>query len=601
MITFRILLTLTLLFSLRAEEQQEESPLQVTAAAESFYEGQGFELRVTALAKQPPEAPEVSASADFFIQFIGETMASQGESKLFLYRYRLIPTRDGVLPLPVVQIRIEAELHISEPEAIRVLSAISSDELKLEVAVDRTECFAGQALVLSCTWYSALPLGNIRALYISAPILSDPAWRVLIPESERGLSGKNTIGLPVEGQRIIARVRACTLDDKPFQAITFKRLLIPLRHGTISIPPVRLLCSHIQGRHKQAGAYPSYFDNDFFHAVDANQNYSRLSARSTPISLKVAPVPGEGRPVGFSGVLGPCALDLSVTEQRLTLGDPVEVILSLTNHPHPEALQLPPLTRIADFATDFIVPEEIGHGRISEGARVWRFLAVPRRTAVTQLPAVSLSIFDPDQQQYREIGSEPISIVVLPDGDRHALEIPGETAAARERNEAGLWHNLRPADAGWRAHGARLLLFLLPVWLLLPLLAFLLSRSPARLALLRKTDPEAARRATALKVLRLALKRLPSSERDCYLRQAVGTYFSAYFGGLPGALTCADIERGLQARGIIPGESLCGMLRQIYHDADIARFGPESRAAEPSLSITKLRSEFRRLDRQWSA
>lgn len=593
----RVLLFLPFISLLYAD--QPASPLEVTAAAESFYEGQGFELRVTALAAQPPHAPELLPSPDFFVHFIGETIASQSKDTLYLYRYRLIPRREGVLTLPPVHITLGGQLHTSEPEAIRVLTANSSDDLRLDVALDRTECVAGQALVLTCTWYTGLPLSSIRALDISAPILSDPAWRVLIPESERGLSGKDTIGLPVEGQRIIARVRPCILDTRPFKAITFKRLLIPLRHGTLRLPAVRLLCSHIPGNPTRTNAYPSYFDNDFFHAVGANQKYQRLGARSSPIELSVSPLPEQNRPLNFSGIIGPCALTLTVEENQVMLGDPLEVTLTLEGHPHPESLTLPPLQQIADFATDFVVPDEIGRGRIVRAARVWRFLAVPRRTAVTQLPGIALSIFEPGEQAYRTIRSNPAPIVVLPDGDRHMLARSNQESPRRERNEAGLWHNLRPQDAGWHAHAARFLLQSLPLWLLAPVLAFLLGRRPARLARLRRSDPAAARRATALPEFLSALKRLTPQAKS-QLRTAVSTYFSAYLGGRPGALTYLDIERGLDDRGIVASHALRTLLRQIYHDADIARFGPGSKPDECPLSFRTLRTELKRLDQEWS-
>ena len=333
--------------SLLAFTAWAEPEIKVSIEAETFYEGQGFEMVVTALAEQPPAEVELAYTDVFYAQTLKEGIAEQGDQRLYLYRYRLIPRRDGALRIPPVEMMINGEFHSTTSEVIRVQAAQTTDELRLETFVERTTCFAGEALLFTCIWYSALPLGEIKAMDISAPVLSDPSWRVLIPQSERALKGDGTIGLPVEGQRIICRVSDVDLNGKPFKAVTFKRILVPLREGRLMIPPVRMLCSHMQGGRRQGTAYPSYFDNNFFHAVEGGGNYVRYGLRSNALELQVNPLPEAGRPPEFSGLVGTMDLNVALEPKHLTLGEPTQITLTLKGHAHPESINLPSLKSMA--------------------------------------------------------------------------------------------------------------------------------------------------------------------------------------------------------------------------------------------------------------
>jgi len=582
-----------------------EPNIKLSIESETFYEGQGFEMQVTVLADQPPNDVIIGKSNDFYTQVLQEAIAESNGQRLYVYRYRLIPRKEGVADIPIVSMSIGETDYATESQLISVQTAQKTDKIRLEMNFDRTECFAGEALMLTCTWYTSLPLYDIKALDISAPFLSDPAWKVLTPKSERDLSGNKTIGLPVEGQRIICRIRDVNINKETFKAVTFKRLLIPLREGRLMVEPLRLLCSHVfmkSGR--KSAAYPSYFDNDFFHAIDGGEQYRRYGAQSEPHKIVVKPLPENGRPIDFSGVVGDCTLNVTLDPIRLKLGEPVRVTMSLKDHKHPESLILPDLMTLADLDHLFVIQENIGRGTVENAERIYRFLAVPRRTTVREFPKLSLSLFSPENGLYTNIESRAISIAVSPDGKQTELVIEGDRDGSLQRNAEGLWHNLRSDEAEATVYLAWVLIWSLPLWIFLPPLAFVLCIRPARLALLKRNDPQAAQRMMAFgqlkKSIGYALKLPPNLQQE-HIRYAVSHYFSVYLGLRAGAMTFVDIEKGIQAYGLELSPNLQNGLQKLFHHADVARFDKETTGAVYDCTIKSLLSELGSLEKGFSA
>jgi hypothetical protein len=94
------------------------------------------------------------------------------------------------------------------------------------------------------------------------------------------------------------------------------------------LPSATLLCSYSEPRSaKFKGArYPGYFNNDFFDE-DVSGEYQRFLIRSSPLTLRVQPLPENGRPADFHGIIGKFRAEATVDPTSIGVGQPVTLTL----------------------------------------------------------------------------------------------------------------------------------------------------------------------------------------------------------------------------------------------------------------------------------
>jgi len=110
-----------------------EPNIKLSIESETFYEGQGFEMQVTVLADQPPNDVIIGKSNDFYTQVLQEAIAESNGQRLYVYRYRLIPRKEGVADIPIVSMSIGETDYATESQLISVQTAQKTDKIRLEM------------------------------------------------------------------------------------------------------------------------------------------------------------------------------------------------------------------------------------------------------------------------------------------------------------------------------------------------------------------------------------------------------------------------------------------------------------------------------------
>jgi hypothetical protein len=574
--------------------------LDTAVDARQFFVGDGFVWTLTVSGAKQVEAPETPATPDFFSHALEPQILEQGTNQTFIYRYRLIPRRAGLLPLPPVTVTADGQELNPPPQVLTVGEPQTTNALRLEVSLDHPQVYAGQPLVLTFKLLSALPLASLKALDIQLPLLYQPDFDVIVPLAERRAGGQpGTIGLPVEGQRVIGTLSQLKINDTTFAVITFRRILVPHRAGTFSFAPARLLGSYLppaaNGRNASP-QYPSYFDNDFFADTDAEDKFVRYGAQSEPLTLRVQPLPETNRPPNFSGIVGHGQMTDTVQPQTLTIGDPVTLTVRLQGFAYPEAVALPPVARLADFAGQFLVPADQSPSHVESNEVVCVQSLRPLRTAVTQVPALQVVVFNPDTAQYETLATPPIPLRIRPDGDLTAIQLGADASASRSVNPSGIWNNLPPDAVDPLTRAGRWTKLSLPAWLLLPPVVFFALAGAARRHRLKQSDPARWRKLTAFAELRRALRRAGNSEAQ---RAAVATYLATRLDIREAALSEREVLRALQRQRIEADAETRACLRELFHDADRARFGGGKNAAVTPPEPRRLLATLEKLERRF--
>jgi hypothetical protein len=369
----------------------------------------------------------------------------------------------------------------------------------------------------------------------------------------------------VEGQRYIAeRVRTA---------------LFPTGEGeyTIGEAVLQTAVEDRASRHRQDPF--DIFNSDPFGFFRSGREV-RLATE--PITVRVRPLPEEGKPAGFSGAVGRFHLKASADRQALKAGEPVTLRVTLGGEGNTKVVPAPDLVSFDDFK---IYESESTESTLVQGDKIvgtktWEYVLVPTSGGEVQIPAVRMSAFDPSAETYTMLATEPIPLQVEATDLDQALALGGDMQIAKERVR------LRQRDIRWvkplpvrlRSEGgapwAR-------PWFLaahvVPLVAVAGSAALRRHREKLRSDVRYARRRQAA---RAATKRLAASQ-EALRRGDVEAFYAELSGGLRGYvadrlhLAAANLEEGEVRSGLgragVPDE-VTDELFELLGVCDSARF-----------------------------
>lgn len=562
-----------------------------------FFAGDGIVWTLVVSGARQVDEPDFGSSPDFFSRALEPQILEKDSKRTFIYRYQLVPRRAGLLPLPSIAITADGEDLSPEERVLNVADPQSTDALRLELSLDQNDVYVGQAVGVTFKLLTTLRLTSLNAMDLRLPLLYSPDCDVITPVSERRAGGQEgTIGLPVEGQRIIGTLSELKINEDSFTVITFRRILVPRQSGELEFSAARLLCSYLtnsQGGKGNTPRYPSYFNNDFFQDIDGNTPYVRYSAQSKPLTLSVRPLPDANRPANYSGIVGHGKMQIEADPQTLVIGDPVTLTLKLRDFEMPEALRLPPLADLADFTSQFQLPETQASPRHTAEESTYVNSIRPLRTAITQIPALKLVIFNPDSAAYETLASEPIPLRVRPDGNITSINLGPDSPSSLTVNPQGIWNNLPANAVDPLTKVGRLLKMTAPVWLIVPPVLFLALAGVARKHRLKRTNPERWRQVTAFSKLRKSL----GGARDARAqRAAVATYLATRLGIREAALSEREVLRSLASRDIRVSDETTACLHEIFLRADLEHFGRDPGKPTSKLDAARLLTALKSLE-----
>jgi hypothetical protein len=154
------------------------------------------------------------------------------------------------------------------------------------------------------------------------------------------------------------------------------------------------------------------------------------------VRLDVEPLPEAGRPKDFGGLVGPLLLHLTVTPERVALGQSVRVALLARGTGNLWLLDAPFAASAFPGAQVFEKPPELALER-GRALYVRQHLAldlVPRAAGRLTIPALRVPYFDPERHAYRVAETQEVAVMVeerLP-----ASAPPSQATHAPARSEA---------------------------------------------------------------------------------------------------------------------------------------------------------------------
>ena len=569
-----------------ADSDSNRIKVHCEVQGKSFYMGEPFALTVLIDGTTIVSPPQLRKTEDFSFKLIDSNALIAKDKKGFSITYLAVPAKAGKLTIPPITIQADQTKVTTKPITVNVKAPESTDELKLTIEILPQKCYVGQPVEMVFTWYSAFPFYSFRGVNIDVPLLHNPAFRISAPPSAVKPGTPHSIGLPISNTRIIAKRGNAVVNKKREEFLRFKRILTPVKTGTLILQPASLLVSylppkqiqlHPSGRRRRPyrPQYPSYFNNNFFEDV-GDKPYRRFYIKSEPQTLEVVPLPEKGKPADFYGLVGKIELEVTASPQKVHVGDPVTLSIKVKSQ-YPSTVTLPDFSESKAFQSGFSVPERQTSGNVIPGAVVFSRIIRPSRVSVTEIPPVRIPYFDPVSGKYGVASSNPIPITVLPvetvttfDAELSGGERLTNTVEASPK---GIRHNIYSEKEAFSDNAFTLKTLFTAATLLPPLLFLLFYMLTANMRL-QKDNPAAARAKFAKKRFFSAVSQLaPSGEEQTYLNNldtVFRTYFAEKLNIRPHSHTLEELVKLLSTK--IRDEALLKKITEIYTACDVNRY-----------------------------
>lgn len=355
------------------------------------------------------------------------------------------PQRPGLFRLPPMEITVDGERFMSEPWAVVAEESKTGETLLVDVVGIGVpgEVVVGQPVELT--------------LQIWIEAFRDDAARITLTEGNMWSLidiGQSTWGVftstlqEFEQKRQRPSSQEVLRNDRTYYVYSILAVEHPVRPGSIDPGEIRIVMQYPEGVRRERG---------IFNRGNLVLAGARPITRVADVeAITVLPLPTEGRPAHFTGAVGKFSVRTSARPTEAAVGDPITLVLEITDRSTQARADLanlrPPLLRELPALDGFRIPEDPTTGTVDAASRTKIFTETLRPTsdAITEIPSIPFSSFDPELGRYVTVRTDPIPLTVSP-SEHLDLEsvLPGRTSTHGPTNtrtltaiEGGLHANL---------------------------------------------------------------------------------------------------------------------------------------------------------------
>ncbi|MBD3266229.1 hypothetical protein GF373_06120, partial [bacterium] len=366
-------------------------------------------------------------------------------------------------------------------------------------------------------------------------------------------------------------------------------ILYPLTTGEQTISHSKIVCQVGRGR-------SSFFNFPIGRTVN-------VPVYSNPISLKVKPLPEQGKPGIFKGAVGQYKLNSEVDTTQVNVGDAVTLKVTLTGNGNLKNVPEPIMPDLSKF--DSYDPVKNNKIDVSldgvSGSIEYSYVLVPHDVKANRIEPVQFAYFDPKQEKYHTLKTNPIVLSVQPSQKRTV----GVGNGMNRRIITMLGEDFRFNVVGLKALASVPLPIYryITAWLLLliPILALLAVLIVKQRETFLALNPAVAR---SRKAPRLAKKYLTEANNSlqkgetqtiyAQLSKALNDYISNRWSISSTGMTSGELRDTLAGLGVQPGtiQKVIGLFEQFdgyrFANTDIDAQQARQDIAQTETALTEL-------------
>ncbi|MBN1257966.1 MAG: protein BatD, partial [Planctomycetes bacterium] len=443
--------SLLLLFATERAVAAEEVSVHASVEKTEIYMGEPFVLQIEVKNDEHPEEPDMSVVKDFEVRSLGGRTDSNSSITIingkmttttrrgYTFSYQLMPKRSGSPVIPPIKVKAGGKTLTTRPILMKTLKPSESSEIKLRFKLSEEKCYVGQPVILTVTWYLAQDVQNF---YFNLPVLTDNRFTIMdLEEKIDPASYASYLRISLQDGEVVAKKSHQNLAGREYLAVSFKKILVPKTPGELTIPGGTISCDVVTGYKGRQSRRPfrSLFDDDFFFGGSREAIIAKVVAPSNEPVLQVKPLPEEGKPAGFNGLIGSYSIDAVANPTEVQVGEPITLTIRVAGSEYMENVVLPPLHQQPALSKDFKIPVEMAPGKVEGKIKTFVQTIRAKHPGVKEIPPVELPFFDVTTGKYGVARSEAIPISVDSTRIFTAMDAEGRVIAGEGSSELETW------------------------------------------------------------------------------------------------------------------------------------------------------------------
>jgi hypothetical protein len=475
------------------------------------------------------------------------------------YTYFIQPQKAGTFQIGPARVLISGKTYTSNTAQLRVVKPAGGQDAENSPIFLTAEFSADTVYVEEQAIYTLKLFlrRNVRNINLD------------LPETENLVFKQ--ISKPVEYRS--------TRSGQSYQVIEVQYAVVSSKAGSYAVDPAKMSMSVLQSRRRSTR---NFFDDPFSSFSSGRP----LSVSSKSLRLTVRPLPQEGKPPDFSGLVGKFQMWSKLEPVSLKTGESATLTVSVSGQGNVNRipdLKIPELPHIKIYA-DKPVLESSQDSEGIKGSKTMKWALVPEKEGRLEVPPVAVSFFDPQDHRYKTLTSSQYTLSVEP-GKKETIRISEPNAAAAIDDGAGkqtireIGRDIFPVHSTMQnfktTHRLELERWIFWALLGLPLVLYLGTLGGVKLRRHSRTgQPDIMAKKAAREFYRQYRKRELTAGS---LLQLIRDYLNRRFGRSYGSLTPQESVKILISQGV--GADTAEALQNIMQQLENAEYTGQGRAA----------------------
>ncbi|MDN3641616.1 BatD family protein [Lutimonas halocynthiae] len=338
------------------------------------------------------------------------------------YTYVIQPTAKGTFTIPSATVLYDGELIKSNTVRISVTDAVDIPEDPNDPRYVAQQNIHLVAEVSDMTPYVGESISVVYKLYVDINKVNVQNTREASSPSFNGFWNQN-----IEVKKWVAKNG--TYGGKPHRfVIVRKTVLIPHKSGKLEIEPLEM----------EITAGIPMGRRDFFGNMLMNDvNFTLTSGRKI---IRVKELPTENKPFNFSGAVGDFDFSVTPSKTDLKANESAQIKVELKGQGNLKLVKLPGIS--TPNGLEEYEPEHKENIRTTmsglKGSVYDQYAVVPQSRGKFKIPGVSFSYFNPKEEKYYSVETEPIVLNALTGVEVSDQNVIGNNKQAVVSNEGDI-------------------------------------------------------------------------------------------------------------------------------------------------------------------
>jgi hypothetical protein len=154
----------------------------------------------------------------------------------------------------------------------------------------------------------------------------------------------------------------------------------------------------------------SLFDDSTFDSFFGGHQRKPIVSVSPEVVFNVLALPTDDQPENFTGAIGDFDLKVAATPVDVEIGEPMTLTMEISGRGNFDRVEAPVFPESPDWKTYSPTSKFTGQGGIASGTKTFEQAVVARSGAVTGIPPLSFSYFDPKGKRYITKTSKAVAL-----------------------------------------------------------------------------------------------------------------------------------------------------------------------------------------------